>query len=61
MSVLLNEVPGCYFLLGANNEQRELGVFAHHHPRFDFDEAVLPLGVAIMCEATTRYLNGSPA
>jgi amidohydrolase len=61
MSVLLNEVPGCYFFLGAKNEQRELGVFAHHHPRFDFDEAVLPLGVAIMCEATTRYLNGSPA
>ena len=61
MSVLLNEVPGCYFFLGAKNEQRELGVYAHHHPRFDFDEAVLPLGVAIMCEATTRYLNGSPA
>lgn len=59
MSVLLNEVPGCYFFLGGKNEQRELGVYAHHHPRFDFDEAVLPLGVAIMCEATSRYLNGA--
>ena len=59
MAVLLNDVPGCYFFLGAKNEQHQLGVYAHHHPRFDFDEAVLPLGVAIMCEATTRYLNAA--
>lgn len=57
MSVLLNDVPGCYFFLGGKSEARELGMYAHHHPRFDFDEAVLPLGVAIMCEATTRYLT----
>ncbi len=58
MSVLLNAVPGCYFFLGAKSQARELGVYPHHHPRFDFDEGVLPLGVAILCEAVTSYLNG---
>lgn len=58
MSVLLNEVPGCYFFLGGQTLERELGAHPHHHPAFSFDEGVLPLGVAILCEAATRYLNG---
>ena len=59
MAVLLNEVAGCYFFLGAANHAQELGMYPHHHPRFNFDEQVLPLGVAILCEATARYMNGA--
>jgi amidohydrolase len=56
MSLFLQEVPGCYMYLGSANAQRGLD-YGHHHPRFDFDEAVLPLGVAILAGAATRFLR----
>ncbi len=57
MAEFLNRVPGCFFFLGSMNPERGLD-HPHHHPRFDFDEAALPLGVAILVEATTTYLSG---
>jgi metal-dependent amidase/aminoacylase/carboxypeptidase family protein len=29
----------------------------HHSPRFDIDEAALPLGAAILAQATFEWLN----
>jgi amidohydrolase len=49
------EVPGCYFFLGSANPERGLDA-PHHSPRFDFDEDVLPIGVAVMVEAILHYL-----
>jgi amidohydrolase len=49
------EIPGCYFFLGAANHERGLDA-PHHNPRFDFDEHVLPIGVAVMVEAILNYL-----
>ncbi|MGD8996962.1 MAG: M20 family metallopeptidase [Anaerolineae bacterium] len=49
------EVPGCYFLLGSANSDRGWDA-PHHNPRFDFDEDVLPIGVAVMVEAILHYL-----
>jgi amidohydrolase len=49
------EVPGCYFFLGSANTERGLDA-PHHNPRFDFDEDVLPIGVAVMVEAILHYL-----
>jgi amidohydrolase len=49
------EVPGCYFFLGSANPERGLDA-PHHNPRFDFDEDVLPIGVAVMVEAILHYL-----
>jgi amidohydrolase len=47
--------PSCFLLLGSSNP--ELGLNApHHNPRFDFDERVLPLGVALLATVATRYL-----
>ena len=51
----LQEVPGCYFLLGAANPQRGLDA-SHHNPSFDFDEDVLELGVAVLAHACAHYL-----
>lgn len=48
-------VPGCYFFLGSANPGRGLDA-AHHNPRFDFDEDVLPIGVAVMAEAILHTL-----
>lgn len=56
MAYFLREVPGCYMFLGSANAERGLD-FSHHSPRFDFDEAALPLGVAILVETATRRLN----
>lgn len=41
---LAREAPGAFFWLGAAlDDPRE-----HHHPRFDIDESVLPLGSALL-------------
>jgi len=56
MAYFMNEVPGSFLFLGAANAERGL-TYPHHNPRFDIDEAVLPLGVAILAETATRFLN----
>lgn len=54
MSFFLQEVPGCYFFLGSANPSKGLD-FPHHHPRFDFDEAVLSLGVELFIRCLEQY------
>jgi len=49
--------PGCYSFLGAGRAKGE--VFPHHHPRFNPDEGVLEVGVAVMAETSRRWLAGS--
>ena len=51
----MQNVPGCYFFLGSANSERGLDA-PHHNPCFDIDEAVLPLGVAVMMHALAQYL-----
>jgi amidohydrolase len=47
--------PGAMFMLGCRIEGDERRA---HNPRFDIDERCLPLGVAILAEATLRRLRG---
>ncbi len=54
MSYFLREVGGCFFFLGSARHPSE---FPHHNPRFDFDEGVLPQGVAVLCETVASYLR----
>jgi amidohydrolase len=56
MSFFLQEVPGCYFFLGSANPSLNLG-FPHHHPRFDFDETVLGMGVEIFVRCVEKYFS----
>jgi amidohydrolase len=56
MAYFLQEVAGCYFLLGSANEEKGLNR-PHHHPEFNFDEAALPLGVEILARAALRFLS----
>jgi len=55
MSFFLQEVPGCYFFLGSANPQQKLD-YPHHHPRFDFDETALMMGVEIFVRCVERFL-----
>lgn len=44
-SLFLNEIPGCFYFIGSANPDKNL-IYGHHHPKFDFDEEVLPIAVA---------------
>jgi amidohydrolase len=57
-SAVLARVPGNFFFIGAGNPDKGF-TFPHHNPRFDIDEACLPQGVAILCDAAVRCLNGA--
>jgi IAA-amino acid hydrolase len=55
-SFLAREAPGAFFWLGAAlPDARE-----HHHPRFDVDERVIPLGAALLAGAAVALLEGLP-
>jgi len=56
MSYFLEAVPGCYFFLGSANPAKNLA-YPHHHPRFDFDETALPIGVEIFVRSVEKFLN----
>ena len=55
MAFFMQEVPGCYFLVGSANSERGLD-YGHHHPRFDFDEQALPWAAALMSQAALDLL-----
>jgi amidohydrolase len=55
MGYILQEIPGCYFFIGCSNGHLSTR-YAHHHPRFDFDERAMVDGVAIMAEAAAHYV-----
>jgi amidohydrolase len=46
-SLFLNQVPGCFFFVGSANTEKNL-VYGHHHPKFDFDEKVMRVGVSCL-------------
>jgi amidohydrolase len=58
MAYFLCEVPGTYMFLGSANTERGLD-YPHHNARFDIDEDVLSLGVAILTETAVRFLNST--
>lgn len=55
MAYFMNDVPGMYFFVGSANDERGLN-YGHHHPKFDFDEEVLPLSVALLASAVADYV-----
>jgi amidohydrolase len=55
MSFFLQQVPGCYFFLGSANPDKGLA-YPHHHPRFDFDETVLMMGVEMFVRCVEKFL-----
>ena len=55
VALFMDDVPGMYFFLGAGKADPSLN-YGHHHPRFDFDEDALPLGVALLSRAVADYV-----
>ena len=54
MSFFLQAVPGCYFFLGSANPEKDLA-YPHHHPRFNFDETALGMGVEIFVRCVEKF------
>ncbi len=56
MSLYLQQIPGAFLFLGIRNEEK--GITApQHHPEFDVDEDVLPLGSALLAGMAWKYLT----
>ncbi|MBN1106564.1 MAG: amidohydrolase, partial [Deltaproteobacteria bacterium] len=59
MAFFLQEVPGCFFYVGAAD--REKGAkHPFHHPLFDFDEDAMPIAAEVLVRSTLAFLS-SPA
>ncbi len=54
VSFFLQAVPGCYFFLGSANGDKGLD-YPHHHPRFDFDETALGVGVETFVRIVEKF------
>lgn len=46
MALFLDEIPGCYYLFGAQHTDPSR-VYPHHHNKFDIDDRVLPVAVEL--------------
>jgi amidohydrolase len=55
VGMFMDDIPGMYFFLGAAVPNAD-AYYGHHHPKFDFDENALPLGVALMSAAVADYI-----
>ena len=60
MAEFLTRIPGCFIMVGSSNEEKGLS-FAHHHPRFDFDEEALVNGAGWICSAAIGLLDKQPS
>jgi amidohydrolase len=55
IGLIHQRVPGVIAFLGCG--EGDGSSFPHHHPRFDIDERVLPIGVEIALRFVTRFLG----
>ena len=53
MAFYLQRIKGCFFLLGVGRDE----CIGLHHPQFDFNEDVLPLGVETYCRLALALLG----
>lgn len=59
-SLVLEQVPGCYFFVGGRNALID-AVYPHHHERFNIDERALEIGARAMCAAVEECLKSVAA
>jgi len=57
MAFIMEEIPGCFFFLGSANKEKNLDA-SHHHPRYDFDEQVLPRAAALLAASAYHLASG---
>ena len=55
-SFYLQKVPGTFAFLGIENKEKGI-IYPHHHPKFNIDEDILPLGTALHVSVAMEYLR----
>lgn len=55
-SYFAEKVPAIFFRLGGGNTEKDC-IYPGHHPKFNFDEDAIPVGMAVMAEAVLEFLN----
>jgi amidohydrolase len=55
-SAYLQHVPGALLFVGAGDKEQGF-VFPHHHPRFEFDEKALLIGMEVLIAAVFGLLE----
>jgi amidohydrolase len=56
MAYVLQQIPGCYFFIGSANKEMNLDA-SHHHPKFDFDESILPKAAGLTVASAMEFLE----
>jgi amidohydrolase len=56
-SFYLQKVPGTFAFLGVENKEKGI-IYPHHHPKFNIDEDILPIGSALHAAVALEYLKG---
>ncbi len=55
-SAFQQKAPGCFFYIGAGNQEKGI-VYPHHHPLFTVDEDALEKGVKLFVHAAFKILD----
>jgi amidohydrolase len=58
MAFFMEGIPSSYLFVGSSDTSRSLDA-PHHNPRFDFDEAALPLASSLMAASVWSMLEAS--
>lgn len=54
-SYYLQKIPGTFAFLGVENKEKGI-IFPQHHPKYDIDEDILPIGAALHVAVALEYL-----
>jgi amidohydrolase len=54
-SYYLQKIPGTFVFLGAENKEKGI-LHPQHHPKYDIDEDILPVGAALHAAVAMEYL-----
>lgn len=55
-SYYLQEIPGTFVFLGVGNKEKGI-IYPQHHPKFELDEEIMPLGTALHMAVALEYLR----
>jgi hippurate hydrolase len=50
---MLERVPGCFVFIGNGSGQGGCGI---HNSRYDFNDAILPIGASYWCRLVEHFL-----
>jgi amidohydrolase len=54
-SYYLQKIPGTFVFLGVENKEKGI-IYPQHHPRYDIDEDILPVGAALHVAVALEFL-----